>query len=168
MPSNTAGNNLDFYPIWESPHIKLLLVEITEHFYSLEHFDVIILVRDETELGINLAVIQMWWNGVNVSDNVINLGNGFYFVSLDPIIVAPGEDPILLNMIISADGYQDKSFETYIAVDPDTLVKDGKKPVEEFPFATIIIAISSIAGGIGVVGITLVLLRKRKRISEGT
>ncbi|MBA7656945.1 hypothetical protein ES703_64874 [subsurface metagenome] len=152
----------------EPPEIaaKLLQVELTEHSYSLEHFNLTIFVCNETELGIDSAIIQMWWNGVDVSNDVINLGNGFYFVSLEPITVAPGEDPILLNGIISADGYQDKSFETYIAVDPDILDKEIGEIAEEFPLTIIIIAIASIAGGIGVAGITIFLLRKRKRASE--
>ena len=146
--------------------INILQVEITEHSYSLEHFNLTIFVCNETELGIDSAIIQIRWNGVDVSNDVINLGNGFYFVSLEPITVAPGEDPILLNVIISADGYQDKSFETYIAVDPDTLDKEIGESAEEFPLTIIIIASISIAGGIGVAGITIFLLRKRKRASE--
>jgi len=82
------------------------------------------------------------------------------------ITVIPEEDPILLTMIISADGYQDRFFETLIAVDPDALVKDGKKPTEEFPLTIVIIAITSIAGGIGVAGVSIFLLRRRKRASE--
>ncbi|MFX1376080.1 MAG: nitrous oxide reductase family maturation protein NosD [Promethearchaeota archaeon] len=142
-----------------------LYVEISEHSYSLEHFNLTFFVFDETIQGTDSATIQMWWNGVDVSDSVINLGNGFYFVSLEPITVAPGENPILLSIIISADGYQDKFFETYIAVDPDTLIKDTKKLTEEFPFV-IIIAITSTVGGIGVAGSTFFLLRRRKRTSN--
>ena len=106
----------------------------------------------------------MWWNGINVSANFQNLGDGIYFISLGPITVAPGEDPILLKMAISASGYEDKDFETYIAVDPDTL----EKGPAEFPLLILIIAITSIAGGVGVAGVALFLLRKRKRISELT
>lgn len=149
----------------EPPEIdKLLQVEIVEHSYSLERFNLTIFVCDEAEQGIDSAAVQMWWNGVDVSVDVINLGNGFYFVSLEPITVAPGEDPILLNMIISADGYEDKHFETYLAVDPDTL--DKGITTQEFPLTIVIIAITSIAGGIGVAGVSLVLLRKRRRASE--
>ncbi|MFX1313805.1 MAG: hypothetical protein ACFFHD_14535, partial [Promethearchaeota archaeon] len=113
--------------------------------------------------GIATAGIQMWWNGTNVSDNVSNLGNGLYFVSLEPITVSLGEDPIMLNMTITVDGYQDKYFETYLAVDLDTLIKS-----KGFPLTIMIIIIISIAGGIGiVVGITLYILRKIKKKNEG-
>jgi len=151
----------------EPPEIaKLLQVEITEHSYSLEHFNLTFFVYDEIKLGIDSATVQVWWNGVDVSVNVQNQGEGLYFLSLNPITVAPGEDPILLTIIISADGYQDKAFETYIAVDPDTLDKDGVEPAEELPLIIIIVAITSIAGGIGVAGVALILLRKRKRTRE--
>jgi len=153
------------YVAVELPEIvKFLQVEITETFFSFQHFNLTIFVSDETEIGIDSAAIQMWWNDIDVSADVINLGNGLYFVSLEPITVAPGEDPILLRMIISADGYQDKSFETYIGVDPDAL--DKGIPAEEFPLRTVIIAIASIAGGIGVAGVSLILLRRRKRASD--
>lgn len=69
-------------------------------------------------------------------------------------------------MIISADGHQDKSFETHIAVELDTLDKYGGEIAEESLLTIIIIAVISIAGGIGVAGVSLVLLRKRKRASE--
>jgi len=99
----------------EPPEIvKYLQVEITEHSYSLEHFNFTLFIFNETGQGID----QMWWNGVDVSSSVISLGNGYYFISLDPITVAPGEDPILLNMTISATGYDDKYFETHITVHP--------------------------------------------------
>ena len=68
----------------------------------------------------------MWWNETDVSTDIQNFGNGLYFISLEPITVASGEDPILLNMIISADGYEDKYFETVIAVDPEVI--DEKSP----------------------------------------
>jgi parallel beta-helix repeat protein len=145
----------------EPPEIeKALRLEITETFYSIEHFNLTFFICDETDLGIDSASIQMWWNGIDVTADVINLGNGLYFVSLEPITVASGEDPILLNMIISADGYEDKHFETYLAVDPDTLSKNGGTIPEEFPLAIIII---STLGGIGVAGVSLYLLHRRKR-----
>ena len=46
------------------------------------------------------------------------------------------------------------------------LVELPSEPSEQFPLTIIIIACISIAGGIGVAGITIFLLRKRKRASE--
>ena len=147
----------------EPPEIvKFLQVEIIDHSYSLEHFNFTFLVCNEVGHGIDSATIQMWWNDVDVSDNVINLGNGFYFVSLDPITVAPGKDPILLNMTISALGYEDKLFETYLAVDPLALRKDDFTAVGGFPIYAIII-------GVGVVALSIYVLwnwSKKKRISK--
>ncbi|MFX1479850.1 MAG: hypothetical protein ACFFCI_17165 [Promethearchaeota archaeon] len=51
----------------------------------------------------------------------------------------------------------------YIAVDPDTL--DKGKPSEKFPISIILITITSIAGGLGIVGVSIVLLHRRKRKS---
>ena len=119
-----SGKYFETYIAVEPPEIaKFLHVEIIEHFYSLDHFNLTFLVCDETGQTIDSATIQMWWNGVDISDDVQNLGDGFYSISLDPITVAPGEDPILLDMIISADGYEDLYYETYLAVDPIVIQK---------------------------------------------
>ena len=149
----------DLIVVKDAP-VNLIYIEISDHFYSLEHFNLTFSIFDDTGQGISLATIQMWWNGTDVSSEIQNLGNGLYFVSLAPITVAPGEDPILLKMVISASGYEEKDFETYLAVDPDTLNKG--KPAEEFPLALAIIVISSIAGGIGVAVMTILILRRRK------
>ncbi|MFX1314834.1 MAG: hypothetical protein ACFE9T_03155 [Promethearchaeota archaeon] len=50
--------------------------------------------------------------------------------SLTPITVVSGEALILLNMTISANGYQECYFETYIAVDPDIIDKETSKKKE--------------------------------------
>ena len=68
-------------------------------------------------------------------------------------------------MIISANGYQDKYFDTYLTVDPDTLDKEVGELAEEFPLVMIIITIISTAGGIGATIITIGILRKRKGLS---
>ena len=46
-------------------------------------------------------------------------------------------------------------------------ILDNGKTAEEFPLTTILIAISSFAGGIGVAGVAIVLLRRRRRALEG-
>jgi hypothetical protein len=72
----------------------------------------------------------------------------------------------LLSIIITADGYEDKQFETYMAVDPETLEKSVEQDGKGFPFLILIIAILSTAGGIGATLITVVILRKRKPTTE--
>lgn len=62
----------------------------------------------------------MWWDGDIISPSAItNLGSGLYNVSLNPIFVAPGEDPILFNMTITTTRHGDKYYETYIAVEDE-------------------------------------------------
>ena len=68
-------------------------------------------------------------------------------------------------MIISANGYQDRHFEMYLAVDHDILDRDVRKPADKIPITIIIIASISIVGILGG-GAIFYLLRKRKRISE--
>jgi len=68
----------------------------------------------------------------------------------------------LLNMTISANGYQDKYFETYLAVDPDTLYGKGYYPPvtpPEVVLTIILITFGSVGGLIGLI----IYLIKRKR-----
>jgi len=163
--ANHWDKNFEMLIAVEPPKIvKYLQVEIVEHFYSLEYFNFTIFVFNESGHGIDLATIQTWWNNIDVSMNITNLGDGFYCVSIDPITVSLGEEPILLSMIVSADGYEDKHFETYIAVDPTTLEKGPGGYGEEFPLLILIIAITLTAGGIGVAFITVRIVKKRRLI----
>ena len=154
-----AYHKVKYFETYISIEHKLLHVKITEQLYSLEYFNLTLYVSNETGHAIDSAVIQMWWNGSDVSNDVVNLGNGLYFVSLEPITVNFGEDPILLNITISAYGYQDKSFETYIAVDSDILDNGNGGNRGIGGMSPLII---SIAGGIGLVGIIIYVLSKRK------
>ncbi len=144
---------------------EFIQVEIIYQFYSLDHFNITLFVSDEYEKGLGTANIKMWWDGNNVSDDVRNLGDGYYFISLEPITIPPGEDPILLNMTISATGYKDEYFEAYITIDPDTLDKNLGKSPPDVLLLILIIAITSIIGGIGVAVITVFLLRKKSRLN---
>ncbi|MFX1280300.1 MAG: nitrous oxide reductase family maturation protein NosD [Promethearchaeota archaeon] len=155
-----TGESQDNFPIWEDGFdINFLSLEIFDQIFSKESFNITFYIYNGFNEKIDFAAIQMWWNGTDVSNSVQNLGNGLYFVSLTPITVVPGEDPILLKIFISALGYEDKLFETYLAVDPNTLDKDSEKPTEIFPLTVIIVVLSSI----GVVGVVLMLLYQRKR-----
>jgi len=109
---------------------QLLFVEIVDQSFTSDEFIIEFLIYNGINEAIDFAIIEMWWDGVEVSSSVQNLGSGIYSVSLDPIIVVPGEDPILLNMTVSADGYNDKYFETYLAVDPDVIDKEIPKKKE--------------------------------------
>jgi ABC-type glycerol-3-phosphate transport system substrate-binding protein len=100
--------------------IPEIYVEIIDRKYTSESFNITFYISNATGDPITDATIQIWWNGTDVSSSIQNLGNGNYSVSLIPIIVLPGEDPILLNMTISAIGYEDKYFETYIEVNPES------------------------------------------------
>jgi len=139
-----------------------LSLEIIDQFFSTEIFNITYLVRNQNDQGIDFATMQAWWNGTDVSTSVQNLGGGIYFISLNPITVVPGEDPILLNMTVSASGYSEKYFETYIAVDPDTLTKDEVATEENIIPIIITISTISIFGGLGVIGIIVILLRRMK------
>ena len=113
--------------------IRLIYLDIVHHSYSSDEFNFTFFIYNETGNDIDFATIQMWWDGTDVSGSVVNLGGGLYIVTLDPITVSPTEDPILLNMTISASGYDDKYHEAYFAVDPEVIDKTIPDEPNGFP-----------------------------------
>ncbi|MFX0031003.1 MAG: hypothetical protein ACFE8B_17445 [Candidatus Hermodarchaeota archaeon] len=157
----TASSLVIDYLFLKLIEIPAMNIEILSQIFSTEKFNITFFVYNDSGQGIDFATIQMSWNGTDVSNNIQNLGEGLYHVSLDPITTLPGEDPILLNMTLFADGYKDKQFETYLAVDPDTLYgKDSRPPITppEVILTTILITFGSIGGLIGLI----IYLFKRK------
>ncbi|MFX1344046.1 MAG: hypothetical protein ACFFAI_02980 [Promethearchaeota archaeon] len=142
---------------------KLLSIEIVEQSFSIDVFNITFLVADEEGIGIENATIQAWWNETFIAaNNIEDLGNGLYLVPLNPILVIAGEDPVLLNITVSAEGYQTEYYETYFAIDPDVIDKDVQKPPDNNTPFIIILTITSIFGGIGVAGVILFLLAKKR------
>ena len=133
------------------------IVDIIAQSFSDTEFIITFNSSSETGFGPWEQSIQIWWNGITVpSNNIKKLGNGLYNVSLTPIFVAPGEDPILLNMTITAAHHSDKYFETYLAVDPDVIDKTiPKKKEPAIPGYNLILLIVVISI------ISIVLIRKR-------
>jgi len=140
---------------------NLLFIEIRDQSFSLEEFNITFYIYNESNHGIDNVTIQMWWNSTDVSSIVLNLGSGLYFVSLEPITVKPGEDPILFEMNISAFGYEDKSFETYIAVDLDVLLGDDSTGGEAIPgYSIIFIGLTAV----GTIGLIYVIFKRKQQI----
>ncbi|GAG84628.1 unnamed protein product, partial [marine sediment metagenome] len=124
-------------------------------------------IYNETGDGIDFTDIQLWWDGTEVSLDVQNLGNGLYFISLEPKTVIPGQDPIILQIIAYATGYDGKYFETAISVDPDTLQKDTPEERQEDRFPVEIITISTSLSAAAVLGVGIyIFMRRRKKLHE--
>ena len=139
---------------------------------------------DALQIGqvINDPSIKIWWNGTSVpANNIKHLGGGLFSVALTPITVAPGDDPILLNMTISASGYQDKYYEMYLAVDPDIVKSptsttnqpllntgnDDDDDDEEDDNVLLIVATVSAISALGaVVVISAILIKTRLRLKR--
>ena len=135
-----------------------MFAEIINHSYLMTEFIVYLNISSQC-IGLDILTISLnaWWNGSEVSSlNIADLGNSLYKISLIPIFVNSGEDPVLLNITISAAHHMDKYFETYITVD----ILDKGIGVTR-GIAGMDPLIISIAGGIGLVGITIYLLRKK-------
>ena len=140
--------------------IDLMFLEIIEQIFTEEHFNITFSIRNGTGQGIDSAVLVISWNGTDVSSDIINLSGGFYKITLTPIIVIPGDDPIILGINVSAANYSDMSYQLELSVDPDTISKETITPSPgEFPiFLIVIIGVSS--GGV-LVALVIIILRKR-------
>jgi hypothetical protein len=139
----------------------ILVLEVIDHSFSKNDFNLKFFLHNSSGSGIHLATFKMWWNGTDVSANVQNLGGGYFSVRLDPLTVAVGDDPVLLNMTISAPGHEDKYLEMHFAVDPQSLLKGNGVPNEPFPFVLVII-VSGICAGVIIGVFTIFLIRKRR------
>ena len=144
------------------PEIKPLNLAIISQSFSPSEFNITFFVYNETGQGVDYTSIQMQWNDIDVSATIQNLGVGLYFVSLEAITVVSGEDPILFEIAISADGYEDINFESYISVDPVVLQKGVDFDGLPLPIIILIIALSS--GGI--LGVTIIFWIRRRKIKE--
>lgn len=86
----------------------------------------------EYDFSFTINSLQMWWNGTAVqTDNITEIGTGSYNISLTPILVTPGEDPVLFNISISATKHGEFYYELDLAVDPETV--GSNKTVENEP-----------------------------------
>jgi hypothetical protein len=157
--NQTYSTDMLFFAINE---VSLVGVKIIAQSFSIENFNLTFSISNIFGDAIDNAEIDIWWNNTDVSNDIQNLGEGLYFISLTPITVAPGEDPIPLNMIISAQGYLDIYFETTFAIDPDTLDKIPTKPVEKFPFLLILIIIFSSIAIVAITAITVIFIRRKR------
>ncbi len=144
--------------------IELLSLEVINQSFAPDGFNLTFFIYNITGHQISNANIQIWWNLNDVSSDIINLGNGFYSISLMPITVLPGEEPILLNITVSATGYDDKYIEIFLAVDPEVINKENNvKTPENIFLVGIVIAVILTSGGL-LITFGVVLLRKRKSL----
>ncbi|MFX1532154.1 MAG: FG-GAP repeat domain-containing protein [Promethearchaeota archaeon] len=149
----------------EFPQVdNILICKLVDQSFTLYDFNLTFSISNETGDPINTALIQIWWDGVDVSGDVQNYGNGIYFISLVPKPVLPGEEPILLNMTISADGYEDLYYETYFAVDPMVMRKyNGGVPITPM-WMVFLMSLLYFGMPAGMIVLIIYLNKKRKSV----
>ncbi|MFW9947684.1 MAG: nitrous oxide reductase family maturation protein NosD [Candidatus Odinarchaeota archaeon] len=126
--SDKGTNTLIALNYYRTAIPSIFLEVVTQTFSTTEFVFTFKLSSECIGLRITVLSVQIWWNRIAVPPNdITELGNGLYNVSLTPIFVAPGENPILLNMTVSVACHLDKYFEMYIAVDPEAVSK-GNTP----------------------------------------
>ncbi|MFX1395310.1 MAG: hypothetical protein ACFFAH_17360, partial [Promethearchaeota archaeon] len=171
----TDPNDPSSYPGCE------LFVEIIDELFTKVEFKISFFIHDWENQGIIGANFIIWWNETIVPPGNVNpIGVGYYDITLTPILVSSGDDPILLNMTISATGYVDKYYELDLAVDPEIVNKTAQLPTppsgggendddnddtnDTSLSISIIVIIAAVAGVVGV--ITLLYKKKMARKPE--
>ncbi|MHA1297562.1 MAG: hypothetical protein ACTSPH_13270 [Promethearchaeota archaeon] len=115
-----------------------LFKEVVEQEFSLESFDIKFKLLNDLGIRMDSGNIKIVWNNTDVSSDLQNLGSEFYSIALEPITVNPGEDPIFLLITANIFGYQEKTLEIALAVDPNTISKNGNDQQPNIPFSPII------------------------------
>ncbi|KKN30409.1 hypothetical protein LCGC14_0834410, partial [marine sediment metagenome] len=146
--------NLNYFGITPPSFV----VNVIAQSFSTIIFNMTIQISSELNFGTRELSIQMWWNGILVPSNDIeDIGNNLYNISLTPIFVEPGENPILLNMTLGAPHHKDKYYQTLIAVEQES------EPV----------SISAIPGysiffigltAVGTIGLIYVIFKRKQQI----
>ena len=174
----TSSNHRDkYFELKLAVAEPYLCVEIINQIFSTTEF--VLTIKISSGIGLNPGIqsVQMWWNGTLVPPtNIDELGNGLYNVSLSPIFVEPGQDPIIFNMTITSSNHRDKYFELKLAVDPKAVKSTSPTPpneaddddndeVAERLNMMLIILVISIVSGCALVGVVIivVLIKKGKK-----
>ncbi len=164
--------------------VSKLCMDIVDQFYSDNYFNMTFYVFDASDptQGIEGAVWSLNWNGTDVSGDIVPIGDGNYSISLIPITVEPGEDHIILMGNITALGFDQKDFEIFITVDPETVDKtkpqpqpspqpgigddddDDGKPEENLLLVVGLISAISAIGAVSV--ISAILIKRRLKIKR--
>lgn len=132
---NESQSELNYFKDNECGDIilKKIYINLVNQFFTFTEFKITFCIYDENNQSVSNALVHIWWNGTEVtSNNIKTLGNGFYLVTLSAITVYPWEDPIKLQITISASGYEDKNFETLLSVDPEPLKGGYYPPITPF------------------------------------
>ncbi len=109
---------------------KVLSMDIIDQFFSDSYFNLTFYVFDASDptQGIEGVGWSLKWNGTDVSGDIIPIGGGNYSISLTPITVESGENPIRLEGSIIASGFDQKDFEFFFTVDPEVFDKTQPQP----------------------------------------
>ncbi len=162
-PNGFYSTDISYFQV--DTEIVYLEINILEQNYTSEEFLLDIQIKNQVGAYIDFATIQVWWDGLERIDAVENNGNGIYTISLSPITVNPGDSPILLELIVNADGYPEKDFKTNIAVDPILIDKEPDQSTNQPTgdnglIISIVIGIIAIGSG-AVIIVTVGFTRKK-------
>ena len=136
-----------------------MFIEIINETHSEDIFNNTFQLLDSNRNGINGAAVQYWWNGVEWTGNMTELGNGLYRINVSSIVVGSGDTTVKLNMTITKAGYTSLYYEKIVIYYAD----DGNLLNQVLDWITtptgMIIVIGSL---LGLVILITILMKRRK------
>ena len=138
-----------------------MFIEIINETHSEDIFNITFQLLDSNRNGINGAAVQYWWNGVEWTGNMTELGNGLYRINVSSIVVGSRDTTVKLNMTITKAGYTSLYYEKIVLFYADD--DDGNLLNQVLDWITtptgMIIVIGSF---LGLVILITILLKRRK------
>ncbi len=138
-----------------------MFIEIINETHSEDIFNITFQLLDSNRNGINGAAVQYWWNGVEWTGNMTELGNGLYRINVSSIVVGSGDTTVKLNMTITKAGYTSLYYEKIVIFYADD--DDGNLLNQVLDWITtptgMIIVIGSL---LGLVILITILMKRRK------
>lgn len=133
--------------------LKPLFMTVIEQLFTKDVFNITIFLHNATYDGIEADSITVLWNSIDESGSVASLGNGYYLISLSPIFVNPGEPGISIELTFTAASYDPLFYASDMAVDPETVNKDGGPvaPPGTIPWSLSMILITALLAIFGLV-----------------
>ncbi len=160
---------------------KQLILNILNSKYTSEWFNITVEVTNCSgglEIGASLSGT---WNGTAIpGSDITDNGDGTFNITLEAILVAPGDPGILLNLTATKTGYFDGNLYTELSIDPKAVEKITPSPPppvgggdndddneKEEDNLLLVVGIASVISVIGVGAvISTILIKKRLKLKR--
>lgn len=144
---DNKGSNTNIGFNYYLPGIPSLYINVIDQSFLKTKFTIIINISSSLDFVLWPLSFQIWWNGEIIPSNDIDcVGIRSYKITLTPIFVKSGGNPVLLNMTIKSANHENTYFEFNIAVEQPLVIisdddnDDDDKEGEKFSISEFLIS----------------------------